>query len=90
MSFSFTANGKPKDIIREVGQQAAVNPQLPQDFADAINLQLGQLPEDAAVGLTCHGHTGWGQAQTFGKIELHVELIITAMNHPAAKPPVDE
>lgn len=85
MSFSFTASGTPGEAIATVGKQAASAPQVPQEFADAINNQLSGLPADASVSLACHGHTGWAEAQTAGNISLHVEISITAAQHPSAK-----
>ena len=90
MSFSFSATGTPKEAIATVGQQAATQQQVPQEFADAINNQLSALPEDASISLSCHGHTGWGQAQTKGEISMHVSIQVTAANHPTAKVHVDE
>lgn len=90
MSFSFSASGTPKEAIRRVGEQAAVAPQCPQAFADAINGQLSALPEDASVSLSAYGHTGWGEAQTQGEISLHVTINVTAAAHPSAQPEVDQ
>lgn len=81
MSFSFTASGTPGEAIREVGQQAAVQ-QVTQAFADAVNDQLSRLPGDATVELTCHGHTGWGEAQTRGEISLHATIKVTTARSP--------
>lgn len=74
MSFSFTAAGSPKDIIAEVGRQAAALEQVPNGFADSLNDQLGRLPEDAEVTLSCYGHTGWHEGQTSGQISLHAQM----------------
>lgn len=84
MSFSFTATGTPRQAIAEVGQQAANTPQVPQPFADAINNQLSALPDGASVTVTCHGHTGWGAAQTAGQISLHATIDVVAEKNPAA------
>lgn len=90
MSFSFSASGTPKQAIRIVGEEAAVAPQVPQAFADAINGQLAALPEDASVSLTAHGHTGWGVAQTKGEISLHLTISVTSAKHPTAEQPSSE
>lgn len=90
MSFSFTTSGTPKQAIAEVGQQAANTPQIPQSFADAINEQLGGVPENASVTVSCHGHTGWGTAQTAGSISLHCEIGVIASKNPAAAATDDE
>lgn len=85
MSFSFQASGSPGDAIREVGQQAAIQ-KVPQEFADAINNQLAGLPKNAAVRVTAHGHTGWGEAQTSGTLSLHVDIEAVAHAPKAAEP----
>lgn len=90
MSFSFTAAGTPKQAIATVGQQAAVMPQCPQAFADAINGQLAGLPENATVDLQAYGHTGFGAAQTKGEISLHVTINVKAATHPEAQPAAEE
>lgn len=84
MSFSFKTVGSPSAAIAEVGKQAANQPQVPQSFADAVNEQLGGLPGDSTVTVTCHGHTGWGTGQTAGRISLHVDIDCVAAKHPAA------
>lgn len=85
MSFSFNAAGSPKEVIAEVGKQAANLDQVPNGFADSINDQLGRLPEDAEVTLVCHGHTGWEKGQTTGQISMHATLDVRAA--PAAQKP---
>lgn len=84
MSFSFTTSGTPKAAIAEVGKQAALLDQLPQAFADAINGQLSGLPIDSSVVVACHGHTGWGEAQTAGQISMVVSINVVAAEHPSA------
>jgi hypothetical protein len=74
MSFSFNASGNKADLIAQVGQEAASTEQFPQQFADAINLQLDALPADAEATLVCYGHTGWTAGQNAGNINLHVEI----------------
>jgi hypothetical protein len=90
MSFSFTASGTPAECIAKVGQDAAVAPQFPQAFADAINGQLSGLPADSSVSLSANGHTGWGEAQTRGEISMHVNINVMAAVHPSAADPSAE
>lgn len=86
MSFSFQANGTPGDAIRTVGQQVAAQ-QAPQPFGDAINNVLSQLPKEAKVTLNAYGHTGWGEAQTRGSLNLHVDIDVVAQAPKAADQP---
>lgn len=74
MSFSFTANGTPKEVIAENGKQAANQPGVPKGFADSINDQLASLPEQAEVTLSCHGHTGTNPGQMQGNLTLHAQI----------------
>jgi S-adenosylhomocysteine hydrolase len=85
MSFSFTASGTPAEAIATVGQEAANQPCCPQAFADAINGELGALPADSSVSISCYGHTGFGSAQTKGEIGLHVTINVTTSKHPSAE-----
>lgn len=85
MSFSFAVDGNPSEVARELGRQAAVTPQLPRGFADALAEQLALLPQDAAVSLTCEGSTGWGEAQTRGEIKLNASISVLAASHPSAQ-----
>lgn len=89
MSFSFNAAGRPKDLIREVGDQAANLDQVPNQFADAINEQLAALPDDAECTLVCHGHTGWTENQTTGQISLHATLDVRVAQPAAVERIVD-
>lgn len=77
MSFSFSVSGTPKTCIATVGQQAAVLDQCPNGFADALNDQLGRLPENAVVSGSIYGHTGWPEGQTSGEISLHANLSVS-------------
>jgi hypothetical protein len=86
MSFSFSASGTPSEVIAKVGQEAAVTPECPQQFADAINNQLTRLPAGATVSLSAYGHTGWGSAQTKGEISLHATVNVEAVASVAAEP----
>lgn len=74
MSFSFNAAGNKADLIAQVSKEAANTEQFPNQFADAINLQLDALPADAEATLVCYGHTGWTSGQTSGDISLHLEI----------------
>jgi hypothetical protein len=74
MSFSFSTSGTPKEVIAEVGKQAANQPGVPSGFADSINDQLGQLPDDAQATLSAHGHTGYNPSMPSGHIILHAQI----------------
>lgn len=87
MSFSFTAAGTPKDIVAEVGRQAANTESFPQNFADAVNDQLARLPEDVETTLSCYGHTERNPGQLQGNILLHAQ--IDWRTHTLA-PPIEE
>lgn len=90
MSFSFSANGNPKNCIATVGQQAASTPQVPQEFADAISNQLSGLPAHASVSLSAYGHTGWGEGQTQGEISLHLTMQVAVGPLPEDAPAAEE
>lgn len=74
MSFSFSTSGSPKEVIAEVGKQAANQEGVPTGFADSINQQLGHLPKDAEVTLSVNGHTGFNPSVSHGHITLHAQL----------------
>lgn len=84
MSFSFNAAGTPKECIAEVGKQAASQPAVPNQFADAINSQLSRLPEDAEVTLVAFGDTGWHEGQNVGQLAMHATLDVRS-----SRPPVE-
>jgi hypothetical protein len=86
MSFSFTAAGKPGEVIAKVGHQAANSEQFPQAFADAINGQLSALPDTVHVNLACNGHTGWAEGQTSGHINMNAQMQIEPFDPGAAQP----
>lgn len=75
MSFSFNAAGSRNEVVAEVGKQTAVMAdQIPGGLADAIQDQLGRLPQDAEVTLVCNGHTGWDPNQNSGQMSMHVSM----------------
>lgn len=84
MSFSFTAAGTPKEVIAEVGKQAANQSGVPKGFADSINDQLSGLPDGAAVRLVCYGHTGWSDGQS-DDISLHATISVRSDQRPVAQ-----
>lgn len=77
MSFSIIARGTPKGAIATLSKQAANNPQVPQEFTDAVNNQLSGLPEDCHVEVNFTGHTGWAEGQTAGQISLRATIDVT-------------
>jgi hypothetical protein len=85
MSFSFTASGSPREVIAEVGRQAAQTPQIPQRFADALNEQLHGLPAEAEVTLSTYGHTGWQENATSGQISLHATADVRLVRPASAE-----
>jgi hypothetical protein len=85
MSFSFSASGTPGQCIATVGKEAANQPDCPQAFADAINLQLSALPDDAKVSLSANGSTKLGTGQTRGTISLGVTIDVVSARHPDGK-----
>ena len=86
MSFSFTAQGTPAEAIATVAEVAEVDPGVPTALGDLINEQLSLLPTDAQIDLAASGHTGWGQAQTAGEINLSVVIKVKAAQHPDRLP----
>lgn len=91
MSFSFTAQGSPKEVIAAVGQHAAAHDHMPNSFSDAINTELAVLPDDATVELSTHGHVGWSKDQTDGGINLHctIRVSVPPIDPPRPAPPVE-
>lgn len=91
MSFSFTAAGSPREVIRSAAEQAAPLSQVPQPFMDAVNGQLSALPDDAEVTLVCHGHTGWADGQRSGQLSLNaqIDVRVAQPGAPEASPDVN-
>lgn len=82
MAFSFDLEGTPERVRVALAHEASANQQLPQPFVDVIDGQLALLPEGASVKMAVAGKTGWGQAQTRGKISLSMNIEVLAVAHP--------
>lgn len=74
MSFSFSTSGTPKEVIAEVGQQAASQAGVPQGFADSMNSLIGQLPDDYEVTLSANGRTVFDRSTANGQLTLQAQV----------------
>lgn len=81
MSFSLSATGKARHVIRQFAADAAAA-NLPQSLTDTINEQLGELPAESDVSLLTYGHVGRGAAETRGEISAHLTITFTTPDHP--------